>query len=123
MSAATQAKNAKERANIAARFIRRGSTDSRAFDDCFECGDGDAVVSALLAKDDLDGSLTTYAMRAGWLDMTHGHISAPTYHYGPLEVIAHDGRTLTARTFDRSQTFRIHVTQATALSRFNKEES
>lgn len=117
MSAATKATSAKKRATIAAGFIRRGATDSRAFADCFEMGDADAVIAALMSKEDHDGKIATYAMRAGWLDMVGGHITAPTYHFGPLEVVHHDGGTLTARTFDRSKAFRINVREASALSR------
>lgn len=47
MSAAIDAKSAKERAQIAAAFIRRGGESTRAFDDCLEMGDGDEVVSIL----------------------------------------------------------------------------
>ena len=43
MSAATRAKTASERATIAADYIRRGQTHTRAFADCFEMGDGDQV--------------------------------------------------------------------------------
>ena len=48
MSAATRATTAKERARIAAGFIRRSSTTGRAFSDCFEMGDGDEVKRLLL---------------------------------------------------------------------------
>lgn len=55
MSAATRAKTARERANIAARFIRDrapygGPVQSRAFDDCFEMGDGEQVIALLKVK-------------------------------------------------------------------------
>lgn len=52
MSAAIRATTARERANIAARFIRGCSTDGRAFSDCFEMGDGDEVLRLLLEKGD-----------------------------------------------------------------------
>jgi hypothetical protein len=47
MSAAIRASSARERAIIAAQYIRRGATDSRGFDNCFEMGDGDAVMAFL----------------------------------------------------------------------------
>ena len=47
MTAAIRARSARERATIAAAFIRRGSTGSRAFADCFEMGDGEAVMALL----------------------------------------------------------------------------
>lgn len=55
MSAATRATTARERANIAARFIRDrslygGPVQSRAFDDCFEMGDGQEVIEILKRK-------------------------------------------------------------------------
>lgn len=47
MSAATRASCAKERAQIAAAFIRSGRTPTRALDDCLEMGDGEEVVRIL----------------------------------------------------------------------------
>jgi hypothetical protein len=47
MSRATSVKTAKERAQIAAQYIRSGRTPTRAFDDCFEMFDGDEVVAEL----------------------------------------------------------------------------
>lgn len=47
MSAATRAKTAKERAKIAAEFIRKGGETTRAFDDCFEMGDANEVIQNL----------------------------------------------------------------------------
>lgn len=49
MSQATKAKTARARAGIAARMLRQSRTDCRAFDDCFEMGDGDQVMAHLLA--------------------------------------------------------------------------
>ena len=50
MSAATRAATAKDRARIAADMIRKGRTDSRAFDDCFEMFDGNEVMRLLRAS-------------------------------------------------------------------------
>lgn len=49
MSAASKAKTAKERATIAIRTMKanKSGSFSRAFDDCFEMGDGDAVVKEI----------------------------------------------------------------------------
>lgn len=66
MSAAARAKDAKERAGIAAYHIRRGTTGSRAFDDCFEMGDGTQVVIYLLAKAITDARIAAFAERADW---------------------------------------------------------
>ena len=49
MSEAIRAKTARARAGIAARMLRKGRTDCRAFSDCFEMGDGDQVMAYLLA--------------------------------------------------------------------------
>lgn len=43
-------KSLTERVNYAARVIKNGRPTSRAFDDCFENGDGDEVVRALVRK-------------------------------------------------------------------------
>ena len=50
MSAAIKAKSAKARAGIAISMIKRNSTFSRAFDDCFEMGDGDQVMDFIIQK-------------------------------------------------------------------------
>lgn len=47
MSQASRAKTAKERAKIAAAFIRSGRNATRAFDDCFEMYDGAEVIAEL----------------------------------------------------------------------------
>lgn len=55
MSEATRAKSAKTRANIAAKIIKtQNNVYTRAFEDCFEMGDGDEVMENLitLAKED-----------------------------------------------------------------------
>lgn len=39
-----------DRVNFAARFISSGRRTNRAFDGCFECWDGDAVVTALYRR-------------------------------------------------------------------------
>jgi len=62
VSAATRAKSARERANIAARFIRRGSKGSRAFADCFEMGDGDEVAKILVQKAQTDKRLANFCV-------------------------------------------------------------
>lgn len=66
MSEATRTTSARERATIAARYIRRGRTNGRAFDDCFEMGDGDAVVRALLERVPKDDRIKAFADRCGW---------------------------------------------------------
>jgi hypothetical protein len=48
MSAAIDARSAKERAQIAADFLRKGSVSGRAFSDCLEMGDGDEVLRLLI---------------------------------------------------------------------------
>ncbi len=50
MTAAIRATTANERATIAAAYIRRGATNSRGFDNCFEMGDGDEVIRILRTK-------------------------------------------------------------------------
>jgi len=50
MSAAINAKTAKQRANIAAIMLKRNKNFTRAFDDCFEMGDGDEVMNILIEK-------------------------------------------------------------------------
>ena len=77
MSAAIRAKSAKERATIAAGFIRRGNTQSRAFDDCFEMGDGTQVVIYLLAKAITDPAVAEYARGAEWALWSGGSIYHP----------------------------------------------
>lgn len=48
MSAAILAKTAKERATIAIRIMKNNKDPfTRAFDDCFEMGDGDEVVKII----------------------------------------------------------------------------
>lgn len=47
MSAATRAKTAKERAQIAAQIIRAGRASGRALSDCLEMGDGNEVIAHL----------------------------------------------------------------------------
>lgn len=74
MSAATRAKDAKERANIAAGFIRRGHTDTRAFDDCFEMNDGTQVVIYLLAKAITDERVAAFAKRCRWALYSSGAV-------------------------------------------------
>lgn len=66
MGAATRAKSARERANIAAQMIRAGRTHTRAFDDCFEMYDGDAVRTYLLAKAVTDPRIRAFAERCRW---------------------------------------------------------
>ena len=41
-----------ERVNYAARVIREGRNTSRKFNSCFEMGDGDLVLAALVARAD-----------------------------------------------------------------------
>lgn len=49
MSAAIRAKDAKERARIAAGYMQRGRRPTRAFADCLEMGDGAEVIAELRA--------------------------------------------------------------------------
>lgn len=65
MSAAIRAKTAKGRALIAARAMRAGYTPGRAFDDCFEMGDGDEVVAHLRRMAQRNSSVGV-ALRANW---------------------------------------------------------
>lgn len=50
MSMGQNANNAKQRATIAANMIKRQDTFTRAFDDCFEMGDGDVVMNCIIEK-------------------------------------------------------------------------
>lgn len=50
MSLAIDAKSAKRRASIAAIMIIKNKSFYRAFDDCFEMGDGDEVMEYLIQK-------------------------------------------------------------------------
>lgn len=52
MSAATNATTAKQRATIAIRMMKNNKSGDfgRAFDDCFEMGDGDAVVAEIARR-------------------------------------------------------------------------
>lgn len=54
MSAAIDAKTARQRANIAANMIKRQNHFYRAFDDCFEMGDGHEVMKILIEKTSKD---------------------------------------------------------------------
>lgn len=71
MSQAVRAKTAKERASIAARMLLRQKRLHRAFDDCFEMGDGDEVYIELMKKADKNPSLQQAIKAKGygrWLD-------------------------------------------------------
>ena len=60
MSAAIRAKTAKARATLAARMLKAckpGDDLGRAFDDCFEMGDGEAVLSDLWKRAETDEAL------------------------------------------------------------------
>lgn len=48
-----------DRVNYAARIIREGRPTSRRFDSCFEMGDGDAVVLALVKRAKKSPGLST----------------------------------------------------------------
>jgi len=50
MSAAIYAKNARQRASIAANMIKKNNNFYRPFDDCFEMNDGDEVMNILIEK-------------------------------------------------------------------------
>ena len=71
MSAAIKAKSAKARANIAARMLLRtiphympgGKLMGRAWDDCFEMGDGDEVFRLLIDKVMIDPELRREVVR------------------------------------------------------------
>ena len=66
MSAATRAQTPRARANIAAAMIRKGCTDSRAFDDCFEMGDATQVVAYLVAKAVTDPRIANFCLQSDW---------------------------------------------------------
>ena len=66
MSRAIDAETARERANIAAAYIRRGVTHTREFDNCFEMYDGSAVVHYLLRKAERDPRILAFGERCGW---------------------------------------------------------
>lgn len=83
MSAATQAKSARARARIAARMLlrnRAGWAISRAFDDCFECGDGNAVYRELISmatrSDDLRQAMRQHRFLE-WADEAERLIESP----------------------------------------------
>ena len=57
MSLATRAKNARQRACIAANMIKKQNSFHRAFDDCFEMNDGDEVMNILIEKTAKDPKL------------------------------------------------------------------
>ena len=67
MSQATRVTTAKERATIALSYIRKNATNGRAFDDCFEMGDGDQVVVFVIAKSYKDPRVMAFCERAGWM--------------------------------------------------------
>jgi len=50
MSQAIEVKSAKRRASIAANMIKKQDNFYRAFDDCFEMGDGDEVMNWIIKK-------------------------------------------------------------------------
>ncbi|GAB6989424.1 hypothetical protein [Paenibacillus pini] len=50
MSMAIRAKNAKQRATIAVNMLKNNCSFSRAFDDCFEMGDGNDVMNHIIEK-------------------------------------------------------------------------
>lgn len=62
MSAARNARNAKQRAAIAIRMMKanKNGSFSRAFDDCFEMGDGDQVVEEIAYREERE------AFQFGW---------------------------------------------------------
>lgn len=66
MNEAYRATSAKERATIAARYIRAGKLDGRAFFSCFEQGDGWAVARHLMARN--CPKINAYAERARWAE-------------------------------------------------------
>lgn len=59
MSAAIKAKSAKARATIAIRLAKtiKGLSNCRGFDDCFEMGDGDAVVAEIVRRAAIDPAI------------------------------------------------------------------
>lgn len=70
MSQATRATSARQRATIAARYIRAGQTSGRALADCFEMWDGSGVVGHLVKRAETCPKIRDYATRAGWLPLT-----------------------------------------------------
>lgn len=80
MSAATRATTPAQRANIAAAMIRKGTTNAcggRAFDGCFEMGDGAQVVAYLVAKAVTDPRIADACRRNDWGVWSNGS------HYDP----------------------------------------
>lgn len=57
ISQGKNAKNARQRATIAANMIKNNKTFGRAFDDCFEMGDGDQVMDCIIEKARTDTAL------------------------------------------------------------------
>lgn len=77
MSEATRAKSASERATIAIRYLfsEQSLSNSRAFFDCFEMGDGDDVVKEIIKRAENNPTLKARLLTRGyafWL--TPGYI-------------------------------------------------
>lgn len=73
------------RVDRAALYLRRGTTARRAFSDCFEHGDGDAVVVALMRRarksPDLWSALEVYfkgKIPDQWLELERLHADLPS---------------------------------------------
>ena len=112
MSRAIQATTARERANIAAAYIRRGITHTREFGNCFEMYDGDAVVFYLLRKGEKDARILAFAERCGW--------TAPGYVPAWSEIQAKMAETYFRAARERVQWIRDGRAQAfTANERLN----
>ena len=67
MSAATKAKTANARGRIAVNMIKNQTTFGRAFDDCFEMLDGDAVMEYITKKAATDYKLALSLKHKGIL--------------------------------------------------------
>ena len=69
MSAATRAKTARERANIAIRMLKstpEHRSFGRAFDDCFEMNDGDEVARIIAERAKADPALLAILRARGF---------------------------------------------------------
>jgi hypothetical protein len=99
MSQATQAKSAKARATIMLRLMKtvKALGNCRAFDDCCEMGDGDAVVAHVIVRAYADPDVAALIRRRGlgyWLAPGYLDRMTTTEDHTPivLQAIALQGR-------------------------------
>lgn len=67
MTTAIREKSTAGRAYLAAAYIRRDTTHTRGFANCFEMGDGDQVKALLVGMAGADTKVNDYATRARWV--------------------------------------------------------